>query len=380
MRNLKSISALGLFGVSQLLAGCSSSDDPTPRDEIGLDAAAIAEVEALADKAVAAGLPGVSVAMLRDDQVVTITRGVEDRELGGDVSPQHRFRMASLAKSFVAAMILQLVEEHQIELDDTLGQWLPGLLPASSDVTIEQLLRQETGIFDFATDERWFEPLLRGELDHAWQPRELVALSADHEPDFEPGKRWAYSNTNYLLLAMILEKITGRALENVVRERITAPLGLHETSMETDSEMAEPYVHGYLVGMGAPIDVTRISGSAVFGHGNLISTPLDIAHFYRALVSGQIVSKAQLPLMLSLDPNVPSEYAMGLFRFSGFYPCATFVGHDGQTPGYDNVGYTSLDGRRQFAVSVSSSTVEDKAGDEAAHEAFGDLVMASACR
>lgn len=380
MRSLESISVLGLLGFSQLIAACSSSDDPPPRDDISLDATTIAEIEALADKAVAAGVPGVSVAIVRDDQRVTITRGVVDREAGGEISPQHRFRMASMAKSFVASMILQLVGEQRIALDDTVQQWLPGLLPASGDVTIEQLLRQESGIHDFASDQRWFEPLLAGEIDHAWQPSELVAISADHGPDFEPGQRWAYSNTNYLLLALIVEKITGDALEDAVRKRITARLGLLETTMETDSDMTQPFVRGYLVGMGEPIDVTRISGSAVFGNGNLISTPTEIATFYRALVQGNVVGKAELPLMLSLDPKVPSKYAMGLFRESKFYPCGTFVGHDGQTPGYDNVGYTSLDGRKQFVVSVSSSTVEDKAGDEAAHQAFGNLVMASACR
>jgi D-alanyl-D-alanine carboxypeptidase len=337
-------------------------------------------VEALADRAVAAGIPAVSVAMVRDQQVVTITRGVVSREQGGEISAEHRFRVASIAKSFVASIVLQLVDEHRIALGDTLGQWLPGLVPASTDVTIEQLLRQETGIFDFASDPRWVEPLMRGELDHPWQPSELLALAADHPPDFEPGERWAYSNSNYLVLAMIVEKICGDRLENIVAERITKPLGLKETSMETDSDMAEPYVHGYLVGQGDPIDLTRLSGSAVFGHGNLVSTPLEMTRFYRALVEGKIVSPRQLPLMLSLDPEVPSKYLMGLFRMDDFYPCGTFVGHDGQTPGYDNIAYTSLDGRRQFAMSVSSSTVEDKAGDEQAQEAYYDLAMAIACR
>jgi D-alanyl-D-alanine carboxypeptidase len=379
MPNLKYSSLITLIGLSHTLLGCGESDQP-PHEDIGLDAQGVQEVETLADQAVAAGLPGVSVAIVRDDQTITITRGVSDRETGAAVSPEHRFRMASVAKSLVASVVLQLVDEGRLKLDDTLEQWLPGELPTSGNVTIQQLVRQESGIFDFAADERWMAPLLEGDLEHHWQPTELVALAADHPPDFAPGERWAYSNTNYLLLAMIVEKISGDSLENVVKSRITEPLALGSTTMETDSDMNTPFMHGYLVGQGDPIDVTRISGSAVFGHGNLVSTPLELAHFYRALVRGDVVSKRQLPQMLALDPNVPSHYGMGLFRLSEFYPCGTFVGHDGQTPGYDSVAYTSLDGRREFVVSVSSSTMEDKAGDEAAQEAFHALIFASACR
>jgi len=379
MNKLRSIS-VGTLLLSNVFFGCAESED-APTEDIRIDAAGIAEVERLADAAVEAGIPGVSLAILRDGQTVTITRGVSSLETGDEVTPQHRFRVASIAKSFVASMILQLVHEDKLKLSDTLEQWLPGALPASADVTIEQLLRQESGIFDFAADERHMAPYIRGEAEFFWQPEQLVALAADHPPDFEPGTRWAYSNTNFALLAMILEKIEGDSLEHVVERRITRPLGLQSTTMETDSDMNAPFSRGYLVGLGEElVDTTRISGSAVFGNGNLISTPLEVAHFYRALARGEVVSREQLPQMFSLDASVPSNYAMGLFRFKDFFECGTFVGHDGQTPGYDNTGYTTLDGRRQVVVSVNSSTLDDKAGGPAAHEAWRQLVLAAACR
>jgi D-alanyl-D-alanine carboxypeptidase len=217
-------------------------------------------------------------------------------------------------------------------------------------------------------------------MDFHWEPNELAALSAAHPPDFQPGTQWAYSNTNFMLLGMIIEKAGRERLEKAVERRITSSFRLNGTTMEIDSDMTAPFMRGYLVGQGNPIDATRISGSAVFGNGNLISTPLDVARFYEQLVAGNVVGSDLLPSMLSLDPKVPSHYAMGLFRFDDFFSCGTFVGHDGQTPGYDSVGYTSIDGRRQLAVSVSSSTFDDKAGDEAAHRAFGKLAKAAACR
>ena len=105
-----------------------------------------------------------------------------------------------------------------------------------------------------------------------------------------------------------------------------------------------------------------------------------MAHFYKALITGQVVSQRLLPQMIALDPNVPSHYAMGLFRFDDLFSCGTFIGHDGQTPGYDNIAYTTLDGRRQVVVSVSSSTIDDKAGEPAAHQAFFNLIQAAGCR
>jgi D-alanyl-D-alanine carboxypeptidase len=381
MPDLHLASLVALLCVSLAALGCDGTDEEADHDDdVQLDARGLAELEQLADEAVAAGIPGVSVAIIRDGKHSTITRGVSDRDTGAGVSPEHRFRMGSIAKSFTAAMILQLAERGQLTLDDTLEEWLPGVLPASSDVTIELLLRQESGIFDFANDERHMAPYIQGDMDFHWEPRELAALSAEHAPVFEAGTQWAYSNTNFLLLGMIVERATGESLELAVRKHIASPLGLGETTMEVDSDMTAPFMRGYLVGQGDPLDVTRISGSAVFGHGNLISTPRDVARFYERLMAGSVVGPEALSAMLSLDPRVPSHYAMGLFRFDEFFSCGTFVGHDGQTPGYDSAGYTSLDGRRQVVVSVSSSTFDDKAGNEAAHRAFGDLVKAAACR
>jgi D-alanyl-D-alanine carboxypeptidase len=257
------------------------------------------------------------------------------------------------------------------------------MLPAHRDVTIELLLRQESGIFDFASDERYMAPYLEGDLGHVWTPQALVALSADHPPTFSPRARFEYSNTNYVLLGLIIERIAGEPLAEVVRKRITLPLGMKASTLETTSQLPEPFAHGYLVGLGEPLDVTGMSASSVFGCGNLVSTPLDLAIFYRALVAGEVVSKEQLPSMFAKDPEVPStKYAMGVFRFDhdAFLPCGRFVGHDGGIPGYDTVAYSSLDGQRQFALVVTSFTMDEKAGDEAAHKAFGELVDAIGCK
>jgi D-alanyl-D-alanine carboxypeptidase len=276
-----------------------------------------------------------------------------------------------------------MVDEGALKLSDRLDTWLPGMLPAHRDVTIEHLLRHESGIFDFASDERYLLPYLQGDFEYAWTPQALVGLAADHAPTAPPRTRFEYSNTNYVLLGLIVERIAGEPLASVVQKRIAAPLGLQASTFETTSELAEPYAHGYLVGMGDPIDVTGINASSVFGCGNLVSTPLDLAVFYRSLVQGEVVSKAQLPGMFAHDPAVPTtKYGMGVFRFDHdkYLHCGDFIGHDGGIPGYDTVAYSSVDGKRQFSLVVTSFTMDEKAGDEAAHKAYGDLVDAIACK
>jgi D-alanyl-D-alanine carboxypeptidase len=210
-----------------------------------------------------------------------------------------------------------------------------------------------------------------------------VGLAADHAPTAPPRTRFEYSNTNYVLLGLIVERITGEPLASVVQKRIAAPLGLQASTFETTSDLPEPYAHGYLVGMGDPIDVTGINASSVFGCGNLVSTPLDIAVFYRSLVQGKVVAKERLAAMFAHDPAVPAtNYGMGVFHFDhdNYLHCGDFIGHDGGIPGYDTVAYSSVDGTRQLSVVVTTFTMDEKAGDEAAHKAYGDLIDAIACK
>jgi D-alanyl-D-alanine carboxypeptidase len=378
-----------LILLAAFVSACSSApdqDDGTDVDTSGaeLDAESIAEIQALADAAVAAGIPGVSVAIVRGAQVTTFARGLADQATGEQLSPAYRLRMASMAKSLVASVVLQLADEGRLKLSDPLDHWLPGRFPAHAQVPLELLLRQESGLFDFAADERYSIPLFAGELDHAWKPDELLAMAAEHPPNFPAGERFQYSNTNFLVLAVIVEQITGRSLQTVMKERIFDPLGMSSSHMATSSELPAPFAHGYMLGLGAPLDATAFSGSAVFGCGNIVSVPLDMAKFYGALVAGKVVDRQLLPLMFSKDPSVArTDYTMGLFRWErggDFIGCDTFVGHDGGIPGFDSVAYSSLDGKRQLAIAVNSFTVDEKAGDERAQLAFGRLIDAAACR
>ncbi|HTV17532.1 MAG TPA: serine hydrolase domain-containing protein [Polyangiaceae bacterium] len=388
--SFSAISSLGLLAAA-LLAACSDAGDTTsvdptssetPAPEPALDAAAIADLEARADRLIAAGVPGVSVAVIAGDQSVLIARGVADRATGEPMTPDHRFRVASMAKSVVASTILQLSAEGELALSDTVEDWLPGMLPENSDATLENLLRLESGIFSYDEDERHMAPYYAGDFEHRWTPESLVGLAAEHPALFRPGERFYYSNTNYVLLGLIIQKITGRELADVVHERVLDPVGMSASDMPLGSELEAPFARGYMLGVGdEPLDVTGISASSVFGNGNLVGTALDMATLYGALVRGDVVSEAQLPDMFRHDPNVPdTHYGMGVWRFDGdFQPCGSFVGHDGGAPGYDVTAFSSLDGSRQYAVLANNLAPGDKVGDEAAQQAWKELVFAAAC-
>lgn len=235
---------------------CGGDGSDATSVEPAIDAATIAQLEARADRLVAAGVPGVSVAVLDGEQTVLIARGVADRATGASLSPEHHFRVASMAKSVVASVVLQLVDEGRLSLADSVEDWLPGMLPENADASIENLLRLQSGIFSYDRDERHMAPYLAGDMEYRWSPEALVGLAAEHPALFAPGERFDYSNTNYVLLALIVEKITGDTLANAVRSRITEPLGMSASSMPAGSRLPEPYSHGYMAGLaeaGSPL-------------------------------------------------------------------------------------------------------------------------------
>jgi D-alanyl-D-alanine carboxypeptidase len=196
---------------------------------------------------------------------------------------------------------------------------------------------------------------------------------------FPPGERFYYSNTNYLIVGLIIEKLTGLPLAEAVGQRITRPLGMTATSMPLGSDMDAPFAHGYLVGMGEPIDVTRISASSMFGHGNVVSTAADLNTFFGALVAGKVVKPEYLPAMFAPDARIETHYGIGVFSWTDF-PCGPWVGHEGSTAGYNTFSYSRRDGRRQVTVQINSLNAQDKAGDETAQKAWADLVRGAACK
>lgn len=192
------------------------------------------------EAAVRDGVPGVTATAEDRHGAWSATAGVGDLRTGAPRSAADRYRVGSITKTFASTVLLQLEAEGRLSLDDTVDHWLPGVVRGNGNdgtgITLRQLLNHTSGIFNYTADEDFGRTyfLKDGFLRHRYDtstPGQLVAIALSHKPDFAPGTSWNYSNTNYVLAGMVIEKATGRSYAAQIRERIIEPLGLHATSV-----------------------------------------------------------------------------------------------------------------------------------------------------
>jgi len=314
-----------------------------------------------AETVVDAGVPGVAVYVRDKGKTTVVSRGYDDLAAKRPMSTEDRFRVGSVTKSFVAAVVLQLVDEGKLSLDDSVEQWLPGLVPNGGAITIRELLSHRSGLFDYVHDRRILAPYLKGHLDHVWTPLQVLRMATSHKPLFAPGAadRQSYSNTGYLILGLVIEKVTGHSLAHELKARIFRPLALEHTSFPRSPRIAGRHAHGYTQAVGpTPVDITEISPSLFGAAGGIVSTPADLARFYRALFQGRLVPTGLLNEMKARegrDPDHPDLlYGLGLYRQP--LSCSLVWGHNGDVPGYDTTALGSADGVRQVVVSINTDS------------------------
>jgi D-alanyl-D-alanine carboxypeptidase len=179
-----------------------------------------------ADELVAAGVPGVVVLVRDGHRTTRIASGYGNLAKQTPIRVTDKFRVASLTKTFVATVVLQLVGERTLALDDTVERWLPGVFPDGDAIMIRQLLNHTSGIYDAQNDPAILAPYFAGDLTHFTPPLELVQVAAAHELLFPPGSNWSYSNANYFVVGLIIEAATGNPLGSELRRRIFRPLDL----------------------------------------------------------------------------------------------------------------------------------------------------------
>ncbi|MET8954408.1 serine hydrolase domain-containing protein [Streptomyces sp. NPDC004533] len=311
------------------------------------------------DDLVTAGVPAV-IAEVRDSHGVwTGTSGRGDLGHKRPLLADGRFRAGSETKSFVATTVLQLVAEKKVRLDAPIERYLPGLVPDGRHITVRQLLSHRSGLYNY-TDSLWggsLEQMYKTRF-RIWTPKELLAEAFRHAPYFAPGTAGHYSNTNYIVLGMLIEKVTGNTPEHEITHRILGPLELHHTSFPGNSvRIPGPHAHGYIRmnGPGSPLtDVTEENMSAASTAGALISTTHDLNRFFSALIGGKLLPPALLRQMQDVKPLPDqSPYGLGLDRITD--PAyGTAYGHTGGTLGYTTYSYTTADHSRQVTISLNT--------------------------
>ncbi len=323
------------------------------------------------------GAPGVIVLARDGARRRSLTSGLADPAAHARMRTSDRFRIGSVTKTFVATVVLQLVAEGRVGLDDPVERWLPNLIANGRRITIGQLLGHRSGLFDYTDDRRvfqryWTRPRF------VWTPRRLIALAASHPAVFSPpGSQFAYSSTNYLVLGLMVERVTGTTLGRQLRERLFRPLGLQDTSFLPGPWPALGDAHGFrvsshdgIVSAGATVtDTAAYSASWTWAAGGIVSSADDLARFFAALLGGRVLRPDLLRAMETTPP--PRRYGLGLALFRT--PCGPAWGHTGNVLGYVTAVWNTKDGRRQVVLMVNSypfSAATDSAVRRALVSAF----------
>ena len=345
-------------------------------------AAAPSSVGSTVQKIVAAtGVPGLQV-LIVDHGKVTYSGayGVRNLESKLPVDEHTRFEIGSITKQFTAAAILQLKEQGKLSLSDSLSKYVPEL-KAAKDVPIEQMLWQVSGIPDY-TETDAFKKLIVSNSTGVTIPTTgsidaIVRMIAAKPLDFAPGSKWAYSNTNYVLLGHIVELASGMPWSSYIRTHIFAPAGMHESAFMEDEPHLKDMATGYTMQKGRLVPTGTFTGWAR-GAGAIVSTAGDLAKWDAALFGGKIVSPDDLKLMTSPGPKP----AGGLGNYGFGWVVDSFDGqprlwHNGGTLGFlsENQLYPALS---QIVIVLQSSTASNPAAiAEAAFDAMHPALAAA---
>lgn len=284
------------------------------------------------------------------------------------IGPDQPFRAASQTKAFTATVVLQLVDEHKVALDSPIEKYLPGVVDGNgydgNTITVRELLQQNSSIPENNA------PKPKRNADGSYTLENVVKDGLTHAPNGKPGDKWEYSNTNYEIASLLIEKVTGKSIGDAITDRIIKPLGLTGTTYPRGGDHTLPgsYVHGYDGGRRGPFflwidNSTSIEPSEYSGSGAAISTLTDLAKFESALVGGKLISPASLAEMHKtvVPTGWPAGYHYGLGAISHTLSCGgTAWGHAGNVPGYASWTVATSDGRY---ASVVNNTMTTTAGD-----------------
>lgn len=315
--------------------------------------------------------------------------GVSDEKKGRRIQPADHMRIGSVAKTLTATLILQLVDENKLHLGDAVSKYVPGV-PNGDRITVRELLNMTSGLFNYTADHSWAKET-DSNPSRVWSEKELLEFSFKRPP-MPPGKKLDYSNTNYILLGMIAQKVTGAPLPKLYQERIFDKLGMDQSTMPTasDSAIPTPYSRGYdfvnlaqtnvaddklaagdktspVISVGPdqkPKDVTNDNPSWGGAAGAAISTSADMKIWVKALATGQLLSDATHKEQVAFND---SPYGLGIAQLA-----PGIIGHNGAIPGFKSfVSYQPSTGRTvvvlanlQIAPNVpySASRTADEVG------------------
>ncbi len=281
------------------------------------------------------GAPGATLAVAMPNEPVWIgATGMADKEAQLAMVPDDRFAIASITKTFTATVVLQLQEESKLTVNDTLETWYSGF-PRGQSLTLHHLLSHTSGIVDYA-----YLPAVVADPAAEWEPEDLVALAAAEKPLFDPGADYSYSNSNFILLGLVVQAVTGNSWASEVRNRLLDPLKLADTFIASDEPLQQGDVaQGYFLNA---VWTTEINPSTGWAAGGMISNAADLVLWLDALLYGDVLtagSREAMKTPFTLKDGKKTSYGLGLKLKKTQHGKATKLGHGGDAIIYSSTMY-----------------------------------------
>ena len=346
------------FALLAALAGTSApaAAGATPTGE---------QLRAALDGLVAApdGPPAISVLIQRGGDVQYFRRGEADLSTGAPPTRPQHYRIASMSKAFNGAVALALVSRGRLELNDTIGELLPGVLPLAEDATLAQVLQHTASLPDYTKDLEFLADINSDPAQYL-TPLELVEYVAETDPKFEPGFRYEYSDTDNIIVGLMAEAATGETYDQLLERLVYSRVGLENTTLPITVAMPAPYLHGYGVELGEPpVEQTELLNPALaWASGGIVSNSVEVGRFFRAYVGGELFNaetrQAQDQFISGLSsPPGPgrNRASLGLFRYKT--RCGIVFGHTGSYPGYRVFAASTRNGNRSVVFTVNAQII-----------------------
>ncbi|MEW2586691.1 serine hydrolase domain-containing protein [Streptomyces virginiae] len=303
-----------------------------------------------------AGVPGVIVGLWAPGKGSYVKAfGVADKATGAPMRTDFNTRIGSQTKTFTVTALLQLVDQGKVGLDDPIGDYIPGV-PNGDRITLRELAGMRSGLFNYSEDPA-FDKALTTDPDRRFTPQELLDYSFKHPVQFPPNAQFQYSNTNLVLLGLVIEKVTGRPLADVIDKDVVEPAGLNRTFFPTGAEFPRPHAQGYTdqTASGKVEVSTDWDPSWAWAAGAMISDLQNLRSWARTLATGTLLTpETQAQRLKTTSVGIPGAgYGLGLFDVQGW------IGHNGSLPGYESLGVYLPQAQATMVVILNTDILHD---------------------
>ncbi|QIQ01560.1 serine hydrolase domain-containing protein [Streptomyces liangshanensis] len=300
-----------------------------------------------------AGIPGVVVGLWMPGKGSYVrATGVADTATREPMTVDPYVRIGSETKTFTVTALLQLVDDHKVRLDDPISRYVRGV-PDGHRITLRQLAEMRSGLFPYTSDTDFTHALLSDPY-RTFTPHEVLAYGFRHANTFAPGAQFEYSNTNLVLLGLVIEKVTGHRLADVIEHRVLRPAHLHSTLFPDGDEFPAPHPRGYTdqTLSGATADATDWNPSWAWAAGAMISNLHDLRRWAGVVATGELLSpRTQAERLKTLPTSFPgTTYGLGIFETNGW------IGHNGSIPGYETVTVYLPSQKATLVIMINTDT------------------------